>query len=35
VAQGYFVARPMAPELFARWCTEWEARRVALRPSVA
>jgi len=35
VAQGYFVARPMAPELFARWCTEWEARCVALRPSVA
>lgn len=35
VAQGYFVARPMAPESFARWCTEWEARRIALRPSVA
>lgn len=35
VAQGYFVARPMAPESFARWCTEWEARRVTLRPSVA
>lgn len=35
VAQGYFVARPMAPESFARWSTEWEARRIALRPSVA
>lgn len=35
VAQGYFVAKPMPPDLFARWCSEWEARRLTLRPSVA
>jgi EAL domain-containing protein (putative c-di-GMP-specific phosphodiesterase class I)/DNA-binding NarL/FixJ family response regulator len=35
VAQGYFVARPMSPDAFARWFSEWEARRFSLRPSVA
>ncbi len=35
VAQGYFIAKPMVPAAFMSWCGEWEARRDAMRSSVA
>jgi EAL domain-containing protein (putative c-di-GMP-specific phosphodiesterase class I)/FixJ family two-component response regulator len=30
LAQGYFIARPMAPERLQSWAAEWESRRGAL-----
>jgi EAL domain-containing protein (putative c-di-GMP-specific phosphodiesterase class I)/CheY-like chemotaxis protein len=30
LAQGYFIARPMAPQALAAWAADWEGRRVGL-----